>query len=73
MTEVKKIRKREELDPSVCWSISDLFPSDQAWEEAFQALGQLPEEAAAWRGRLGESAQSLYYNLTLSEAFDVRI
>ena len=39
MTEVKKIRKREELDPSVCWSISDLFPSDQAWEEAFQALG----------------------------------
>ena len=73
MTEVKKIRKREELDPSVCWSISDLFPSDQAWEEAFQALGRLPEEAAAWRGRLGESAQSLYDYLTFSEALDVRI
>lgn len=73
MPNVNKIPKRSELEPSSRWSIEDLFPSDQAWEEAFQACQSLPEEAAAWRGRLGQSAQSLYDYLVFSENLNLRV
>jgi len=69
----KSIPKRSELDKSSCWSVEDLFPSDAAWEEEFQSCQSLPEQAAAWRGRLGESAQTLYDYLAFSEKTNVRI
>ena len=31
------VKKRSEQAAADCWSIEDLFPSDQAWEEAFAA------------------------------------
>ena len=34
MSNAKKIPARNEVDKNVCWSIEDLFPSDQAWTEA---------------------------------------
>ena len=73
MPNVKKIPNRNELDQNSCWSIEDLFPSDQAWAEAFQACQKLPEEVAAWQGRLAESARTLYNYLVFSEALSVRV
>ena len=73
MPNVKKIPNRNELDQNSCWSIEDLFPSDQAWAEAFQACQKLPEEVAAWQGRLAESARTLYDYLVFSEELSVRV
>ncbi|MDE7243710.1 MAG: oligoendopeptidase F [Oscillospiraceae bacterium] len=69
----KIIPDRKDQNPAACWSIEDLFPSDAAWEEAFQACRDLPEKAAAWQGRLGESAQSLLDYLTFSENLNLQI
>ena len=66
MSNAKKIPARNEVDKNVCWSIEDLFPSDHAWTEAFEALKTLPEEIAVWQGRLGESARTLYDYLSSS-------
>ena len=44
MKHVLTIKKRSEQNPADCWSVEDLFPSDQAWEEAFAACQSLPEE-----------------------------
>lgn len=73
MSNAKKIPARTEVDKNVCWSIEDLFPSDQAWTEAFEALKTLPEEIAVWQGRLGESARTLYDYLSFSEDLSVRV
>ena len=54
-----KIPKRSDLDKASCWSTEDIFPSDAAWAEEFEACQSLPAQAAAFQGRLGEYAQTL--------------
>ncbi len=54
-----RIPKREEQNPANCWSIEDLYESDAKWEEDFQAAQTIPEEAAAFQGTLGRSAEDL--------------
>lgn len=53
MAKDMKILKRSEMDPNFCWNTADLYPDDQAWTAAFEAAKALPEEIAAYRGRLG--------------------
>ena len=53
MEDIKKIRTREEIPLEDTWATEDLFPSDEAWE---QALASMPEEQAqlvSYSGRLG--------------------
>ncbi len=68
-----KIPKRNELDRGSCWSTEDIFPSDEAWTKEFEACQGLPAEVAAYKGRLGESAQTLLDYLTFLEKMDGRI
>ena len=68
-----KIPKRSDLDKASCWSTEDIFPSDAAWAEEFEACQSLPAQAAAFQGRLGESAQTLLDYLTFNEATDSRV
>ena len=56
---MEKILKRSEQDASNCWSVTDLFPSDEAWSAELEACQKLPEQLSAYRGRLGESAETL--------------
>ena len=59
------IMKRSEADPRYTWATEDLFPTDQAWLESYQALQAAPEQLCAYQGRLGESAATLleYFRL----------
>ncbi len=73
MAEKTKIVIRSERDPATCWSIEDLFPSDEAWEAGFEACQDIPGKAAAYRGRLGESAKTLLEFLEFSERMEERL
>ena len=68
-----KIRKRSEMDPALCWNTADLFASDEAWTAELEACQDLPAQAAAFQGKLGESAQTLYDYLTTSETISQRV
>ena len=68
MAKDMKILKRSEMDPSVCWNTADLFPTDEAWTAELESMKGLPAEMAAYQGRLGESAESLYAYLSRFEA-----
>ena len=68
-----KILKRSEMDPNFCWNTADLYPDDQAWTDAFEAAKALPEEIAAYRGRLGESAETLYAYLCRLEEINRQV
>ncbi|MBB5263319.1 oligoendopeptidase F [Catenibacillus scindens] len=60
MSDATKILLRSEVDPKDTWAIEDLFPSDEAWEEAVKQLQAQTDEIVKYQGKLGDSAQSLY-------------
>ena len=60
MSDATKILLRSEVNPKDTWAIEDLFPSDEAWEEAVKQLQAQTDEIVKYQGKLGDSAQSLY-------------
>lgn len=68
-----KILKRSEMDPAYCWNTADLFENDEAFTAELEACADIPEKIASYRGRLGESADTLYEFLTLDEAVGERL
>ena len=54
-----RIPKRSEVKQENTWATEDIFPSDQAWLEAYETLQVLPAQAAAFKGTLGRSGADL--------------
>ena len=63
---------RSQVDPAYTWAITDLYPSDQAWREAFDSVRGLVNHLAGYRGRLGESAATLLAFLQLQDEIDLQ-
>ncbi|MDX1689274.1 MAG: oligoendopeptidase F [Candidatus Promineifilaceae bacterium] len=53
------LRKRSEIPMADTWDVESIFPSVDAWEEAFSRAPQQLERLARFEGRLGESAATL--------------
>ena len=68
---MKKVPLRNEIPKDYTWRLEDIFPSDEAWEEEFQAVQALLPKSKDFQGRLGESAghflAALEYQDQLSE------
>ena len=56
----KKIPERSEIRECDKWAIHDIYESDAAWEADYEKTAALVQEVAAYRGRLGASAETLY-------------
>ena len=72
MEEIQKIPERSEIAPEDKWAIEDLYPSDEAWEAELKKLAEDQDAVAAFAGKLGSSAETLYAYLHLSEEVNVR-
>ena len=72
MPEIKKIPARSELAVEDTWAIEDLYPSDEAWEAELATIEKDKEALCTYAGRLGESGQTLYDFLYLSEMANVK-
>ena len=55
-----RVLKRDEVDKSLTWALSDIFADDEAWEAAFAEAQSFPAKIAAFKGTLGDSAEQLY-------------
>ncbi len=53
------IPPRSEVDPRYTWAITDLFPSDEAWREAYAQAAGLIDRLRGFQGRLSESGAVL--------------
>lgn len=53
------VRKRSEIPAADTWDVESIFPSAEAWEEAFSQAPERLERLARFEGRLGESAATL--------------
>ena len=68
MAAQKKIPKRSEVDKQYTWATEDLFATDELWEKALEDAKKYIPMAETYKGRLGESADTLYGALnTLKE------
>ena len=69
----KAIPKRSEVPVEDTWDLSDIFPTEEAWQAEFEAMKELPAKAAAFRGTLGRSAKDLLAWFRLQDDISVRL
>ena len=69
----KTIPHRSEVPAEFTWDLSDIFPNDEAWYAEYEALKNIPETLAAFRGTLGRSAEDLLRWYRLDDALSVRL
>lgn len=67
------ILKRSEVDPQNTWATEDLYPTDEAWMQAYEALKAVPAQIAAYQGRLGESAPLLLEYFRFGDAMGQKL
>ncbi len=61
-----QLPNRNEIDPKYRWDLSHIFPSEEAWEAAFQAVNQRVAEFAALNGHVADDprrAIRLYFEI----------
>ena len=65
--------KRSEVPEELTWRLEDMFESDEAWMAEYERLKELPAQIAAYRGRLGESAETLLAYLKEQDELELRL
>ncbi|MGG6432461.1 oligoendopeptidase F [Anoxybacillus sp. D401a] len=56
----KSLPTRKDVPTEYTWRLEDIFATDEQWEEEFQAIAALLPKFSEYKGRLGESAETLY-------------
>ncbi|WP_461202464.1 oligoendopeptidase F [Anoxybacillus sp. TBDG-1] len=56
----KTLPTRKDVPVEYTWRLEDIFSTDEQWEEEFQAIHALLPKFSEYKGRLGESAETLY-------------
>jgi len=59
MSQTVMLPERAEVAREDCWDLSSLFEDDQSWEQSLASLDQRIDTYETFRGRLGESPQTL--------------
>lgn len=73
MAKQKIVPKRSDVEKQYTWATEDIFASDELFFEALEELRSMPDEIASYRGRLAESAETLYEYLKRSDECEVKI
>ena len=71
--DVRNIPERGEVPEEYTWDLRDIFESDGAWREEYEALMKMPEKIAAFAGTLGERPGRLLDYLKLDDELTVRL
>lgn len=64
---VKQLPSRESVPEQLTWRLEDIFETDERWNEEFEQVKKLSEQAQSYQGKLGESAESLYNFFTYQD------
>lgn len=71
--DAKTVLPREQVPEEFTWNLRDMFESDEAWLREYEALKEMPARLAAFKGRLGESAETLLTYFRLEDELNVRL
>lgn len=67
------LKKREEVPVEKTWNLEDIFATDDDWEKEFQAIKEEYPKITSYKGRLGESAETLYEAFQTQENISMRL
>ena len=67
MAEMKKIPQRDQIPVADTWDLTDLYPSDEAWQSDLDATRSLAQKLPGYAGHLADSAATLYEFLELEQ------
>ena len=70
---MNKIPTRKEVPTENTWNLADIFISDEAWLNEYNAMFALAEQVSAFAGRLGSGAQVLLDYLKLDDDISLRL
>ncbi len=71
MNETEKIKERSEIEEQYKWAINDIYASDRLWNADYEKVKNSISEIISYKGRLAESAQTLYSYFQLSDEISV--
>lgn len=63
----KKVLTRDEVPEHLTWDLTSIFATDEAWEAELKEVEKLSEQAANYKGKVVESAESLYNTLQFGD------
>lgn len=66
-----EILERKDVKDEYKWDLSTLYKNDDEWEKALASLSELTKKAAAFKGRLGESKETLLSAIKAIEALNM--
>ncbi|MGW5890792.1 oligoendopeptidase F [Priestia megaterium] len=72
-SKVKKLPSRSEIKVEDTWKLEDIFASDDVWEKEFEEVKALIPKMEKFKGKLGESAQTLYDALQEQDELTMRV
>jgi len=67
------IPERKDIPVDYTWDLTDIFESDKAWLEEYEAMRSLPEKISVFAGHLGENAETLLNYFRLEDEIEVRL
>ncbi|WP_026690169.1 oligoendopeptidase F [Alteribacter aurantiacus] len=65
--------KRDEIPKELTWDLEDIFETDDKWEEAFKELKELIPTIKEFKGKLGDSPETLYEALQLQDKISEKL
>lgn len=67
------MKKRSEVDEQYTWKLEDMIPTEEAWEKLFQETSREIQKYDMFKGKLGESARTLYDALKFDDKTSLKI
>ncbi|MFD1571128.1 oligoendopeptidase F [Halorubrum laminariae] len=64
---MSSVPERSEIDESYKWDLQGIYPDDETWETAYEAVADRIDDLRAYEGRATEDAETLFELLELRE------
>lgn len=62
---MEQLPKRNEISDALKWRLEDMYKSEEAWEADFQNVKKISSKLKKYKGRLGDSPETLYNTLEM--------
>lgn len=73
MTQQLTRSEQEQQHPEYTWDLTTIFESDEAWEAAFKKVEDYLGKEEAFKGHLGDDAETLYQALRLEDEIETEL
>src|SRR5699024_8445818 len=71
--QTKSLPKRDDIAAEEKWDLEAIYETDENWEREFQEVKDMLPKMLDYKGKLGESAETLYEALQLEDDITMKL